>query len=237
MRALIINADDLGYEPKVSSGIVEAMRRGVVSSATFIVNGPHSRAAATDTKGLEVGLHLNLARWARLSGGGEWDEKQAGTLEAAVVERETHAQVERFEQLLGRAPTHVDVHKHLHRFPGVLEGLARAAADRHLPVRSIDGEMRAALLKHGVMTNDHFFGDAGESAYWTLERFEAQVKALPKSGVIELMCHPGYAPVQIQSGYSAQREVELETFTSPSAAAALERLEILPVSWGTAFRR
>jgi predicted glycoside hydrolase/deacetylase ChbG (UPF0249 family) len=234
---LIINADDLGYEPRVTLGIVEAMRKGVVSSATFIVNGPHSEGAASSTQGLSVGLHLNLARWARLSGRGEWEEPQAVTLEPAVVEREVHAQVERFEQLLGRAPTHVDVHKHLHRHEGVLMGLARAAADRHLPVRSIDAPMRERLLKQGVLTNDSFFGDAGDTVYWTLERFEAQLKQLPKSGVIELMCHPGYAPVQIQSGYAEQREVELQTFTAPSAAAALERLELQPTTWAAAFAR
>ena len=30
MRSLIINADDLGYEPKVSQGITLAMRDGIV---------------------------------------------------------------------------------------------------------------------------------------------------------------------------------------------------------------
>jgi predicted glycoside hydrolase/deacetylase ChbG (UPF0249 family) len=235
VRAVIINADDLGYEPKVSQGIVEAMRDGIVSSATFIVNGPHSAAAAPLAKGLAVGLHLNLARWTKLSGQGEWSEPDAPALPANVVEKEVHAQLERFEKLLGKKPTHIDVHKHLHQHQGVLEGLAHAAAQHRLPVRSIDKAMRAALRKSGVSTNDSFFGDAGASAYWTLERLEEQLGKLPGSGVIELMCHPGYAPTQIQSGYSAQREVELATFTSPSAAATLERLEIVPVSWAAAF--
>jgi predicted glycoside hydrolase/deacetylase ChbG (UPF0249 family) len=235
VRAVIINADDLGYEPRVSQGIVETMRDGIVSSATFIVNGPHSAAAASLAKGLAVGLHLNLARWSRLSGTGEWDEREAATLEAGVVEKEVHAQLEHFEKLLGRKPTHVDVHKHLHQHAGVLAGLAKAAAQHRLPVRSIDKAMRGALRKQGVSTNDSFFGDAGATAYWTLERLEEQLAKLPGSGIIELMCHPGYAPTQIQSGYAAQREVELATFTSPSAAATLERLEIVPVSWAAAF--
>src|SRR6185295_14027310 len=111
---------------------------GVVSSTTFIVNGPHSAAAAALAKGLAVGLHLNLARWAKLSGKGEHDEKLAPQLEAAAVEKETHAQLERFEKLLGRKPSHIDVHKHLHRHAGVLAGVAKAAAAHRLPVRSID---------------------------------------------------------------------------------------------------
>lgn len=236
-RALIINADDLGYEPDVTRGIVEAMREGVVSSTTFIVNGPHSAAAAALMNGLAVGLHLNLARWSKLSAKGEWDEAQAAALDPAAAAKETHAQLERFEKLMKRKPTHVDVHKHLHRHAGVLEGVAKAAAAHRLPVRSIDKAMRAALRKHKAATNDHFIGEAGSgaAAYWTLDQLEKQLQVLPKSGVIELMCHPGYAPKLIESGYSSQREVELATFTNPSARAWLERLEIVPVSWQSAF--
>lgn len=234
-RAVIINADDLGYEPEVTRGILEAMREGVVSSTTFIVNGPHSAAAAKAAKGLSVGLHLNLARWSKLSAKGEWDEALAATLDASAAAKETYAQLERFEKLLGRRPTHIDVHKHLHRHPGVLEGVAKAAAAHRLPVRSIDKAMRAGLRKHKAATNDHFLGEAGQTAYWTLEQLEKTLEALPKSGVVELMCHPGYAPRLIESGYSTQREVELATFTNPSARAWLERLEVTPVSWGAAF--
>src|SRR5512142_879799 len=61
-RALIINADDLGYDPAVTRGILRAMREGVVSSATFMVNTPFSEAAAREARGLAIGLHLNLAR-------------------------------------------------------------------------------------------------------------------------------------------------------------------------------
>jgi predicted glycoside hydrolase/deacetylase ChbG (UPF0249 family) len=234
-RALIINADDLGYEPEVTRGILEAMREGVVTSTTFIVNGPHSAAAAAQAKGMAVGLHLNLARWNRLSGKGEWTEELAAALDAPQAERETHAQLEKFEKLMKKRPTHLDVHKHLHRHPAVLEGVAKAAIAHRLPLRSIDKGMRAALRKLKAATNDHFIGDAGSTAYWTLDQLEKSLDALPKSGVIELMCHPGYAPKLIESGYSTQREVELATFTNPSARAWLERLEVTPVSWHAAF--
>ena len=88
----------------------------------------------------------------------------------------------------------MDVHKHLHRHPNVLAGLARVARALGLPVRSIDEPMRRELQAQGVATNAHFIGDPGAEAYWTLERFDAAMAALPASGVIELMCHPGYTP-------------------------------------------
>jgi hypothetical protein len=243
-RVLIINADDLGYDPAVTRGILRAMREGVVSSATFMVNTPYSEAAAPEARGLSIGLHLNLARGVPVWEGfprellvdGALSEPLAAKLPTDVVEAETLSQLKRLEALLGQPATHVDVHKHLHRHPGVLEGLARAARIAGLPVRSIDEGMRHTLRYLGVATNDHFLGDAGSEAYWTVERLEAQLAALPPGGVTELMCHPGYRPEAVKSGYAGQREVELDTFLHARAREALARLGVKPTGFGALTR-
>ena len=238
-RVLIINADDLGYDPAVTRGILRAMREGVVSSATFMVNTPYSEEAARQAHGLSLGLHLNLARGEPVWRGfpmeflenGGFSEARASTLPVDVVEAEARAQFERLAVLLGRPATHADVHKHLHLHPNVLAGLIRAARAAGVPVRSINEPMRRELQSQGVATNAHFIGEAGAEAYWTLERFEAEIAALPASGVTELMCHPGYRPEALKSGYSAQREVELETFLHPRAKQTLERAGITPTGF------
>ena len=230
MRRLIINADDLGYDPSVDAGLLRAMHRGVVRSATLMVNTPYSADAARAARGLSVGLHLNLARWRPLSpdfphsflSDGAFDERQAGALPQAVVEAETRAQLARAEQLLERPPTHLDVHKHLHRNANVLLGIAAVAREKSLPVRALDAPMRAGLRARGVLTPDHFLGEAGSEAYWTLPRFLEALQAL-EPGTTELMCHPGEPPSRVVSGYGAQRQVELETFTSAEAQVALAR--------------
>src|SRR5688572_17040559 len=131
-KLVIINADDLGYDPGVTRGILECMRQGVVTSTTFMVNMPFSEDAAAAGRGLAIGLHLNLARhppaWARfpralLGDDGGFVETRANELPADVVEQETFAQLDRLEQLLGRPATHIDVHKHLHQHPAILSGL------------------------------------------------------------------------------------------------------------------
>ena len=233
-RALIINADDFGYDPAVTRGIAESMRQGIVNSTTLMVNTPHSEDAAKQAQGLSIGLHFNLARHPPLSpqfprallAGGELSEARAEEIPAQAARAEALAQLERLSALLGRPATHVDVHKHLHRHPQVLAGLAAAAKERSLPVRSIDVPMRAYLRGQGVATNDHFIGDAGAESYWTMDQLRAQLTALPKEGVVELMCHPGYAPTTLKSGYSIQREGELATFLNPEAAALVKRLGI-----------
>lgn len=229
-KILIINADDLGYDPAVTRGILQAMRQGIVSSTTFMVNMEDSEAAAREAKGLSVGLHLNLARGApvwrsfpkSLLREGQFSEPDAGALPADVVAEEVMAQLDRLHDLVNKDATHIDVHKHLHQHPGVLDGLCRAAQARGVPVRSITAQMRVALRERGVRTNDHFIGGAGPTAYWTLAQLEAELAQI-QPGVTELMCHPGYVPERLRSGYSAQREVELQTFLDPRARELLGR--------------
>lgn len=232
---LIINADDFGYDPAVSRGVAEALQKGALSSTTLMVNTPHSLDAAARAGSFSVGLHLNLARHAPLWPGfpvelleaGELVEPKASTLPPEVVRLETLAQLDRLQELLRRPATHLDVHRHLHRHPNVLEGLCAAAKERALPVRSINEAMRATLRAQGLRTNDHFLGDAAGEPYWTPHRLRQSLEALPVNGVIELMCHPGYAPTHVNSSYAAQREVELSTFCSPEARELLEAVELV----------
>src|SRR5271167_2760576 len=46
MKQLIVNADDFGLTKRVSEGIVEAHRHGIVSSTTLMANGGAFQAAA-----------------------------------------------------------------------------------------------------------------------------------------------------------------------------------------------
>lgn len=238
---LIINADDLGYDPAVTRGILEAMNLGIVTSTTMMVNSPHSEDAGKKVHGavLGIGLHVNLARWPPVSKApkyllgpdGGFVEGRIIEMPIEVVEYETLAQLERLKSLTGRAASHLDVHKHLHKNPNVLEGILRVALKHKLPLRSIDPVMRKTIRERGVVTNDAFIGEAGEQAYWTAERLRTHLWALPAEGSVELMCHPGYAPITLKSGYSAQREVELETFLSDQAREWLAARQLQPTSW------
>lgn len=242
-KLLIVNADDFGYDPAVTRGIVSAMRDGIVSSTTMMVNTPFSEEAAKQAAGLAIGLHLNLARHRPLARGfpesllakGELVESRAAELPAEVVAEEARAQLATLERLVGRPATHVDVHKHLHLNPNVLDGLIVVAREQALPVRSINEQMRKRLQSAGVATNPVFIGDAGAEAYWTLAQLEMQLRAL-RDGVTELMCHPGYAPSHTRSGYSAQREVELATFTHPRARELIRELGITLSDFGVLTR-
>jgi predicted glycoside hydrolase/deacetylase ChbG (UPF0249 family) len=227
---LILNADDFGYDPAVSRGIAESMRQGVVSSTTMIVNSPWSEDAAAQSEGLAIGLHLNLVRFHSVSVPSR-ELTERAVLDVPFVVRETRAQLDRLRALIGRDATHIDVHKHAHREPSVLNALGIVARERSLALRSIDAEMRAALRAAGVRTNDSFLGDAGDAAYWTPERWVEQLDLAPRTGVVELMCHPGHHPSHVSSGYGPQRETELATFLSAASRQALVERGLTLSSW------
>jgi predicted glycoside hydrolase/deacetylase ChbG (UPF0249 family) len=214
-KLLVVNADDLGYDPEIDRGILEAHARGLVTSATAMVDTPFAAAAlraAPPTLGL--GLHAVLD--ADLDPGG--------------AERALRAQLARFEALRGAPPTHLDSHKHAHARPGVLAAFAAVARERGLPVRAVDAPMRATLLAAGVATTDAFLGDAARRPAWTPEALVAAVAAVG-DGATELMSHPGYRPSSARTSFGVEREVELRALCDPAAREAVRRAGIVLATW------
>jgi len=149
-----VNADDLGLAASVNRGIVETMERGVVRSASLIVNlGAHEdaigRIADTRSRGVDlgIGLHFDVVAGAPLTACPSLTDARgrflplatlalravAGRIDARDVERELEAQLDRAESLLaaiGLRVTHVDSHRHAHCLPGVFDVVLRVADRR-----------------------------------------------------------------------------------------------------------
>jgi predicted glycoside hydrolase/deacetylase ChbG (UPF0249 family) len=209
VKRIVLNADDLGYDPEIDRGILEAHARGLVTSATAMVDTPFVAAAiAAAPPSLRLGVHVVLAEDAR----------------PGDVEPEVRRQVDRFRALAGRAPTHLDSHRHAHARPAIAEPFARAAATLGLPLRALDPAHRALVRGAGARCSDHFLGDAALRPCWTLERLVAALAALPE-GTTELMCHPGHAPSVARTSFGAEREIELAALCHSAARAALGGVE------------
>ena len=237
MKYLIVNADDFGLTPGVCRGILDTHERGIVTSTTAIVTRPIPADLVDRLKqsGLGVGLHVNLTLGAPITGAtslvGEdgafvRDPREAaGRAIVSDVEREVDAQVERFEQMFGQAPTHLDTHHHVGLHSPVREVVLQQAAKLDVPVRSQNASARAAAQSAGLNTPAHFFGEAGPIAYWTTERTLGHLNRLPP-GVSEFMTHPGYFDEELAySRYGRQRETEMIGLGA-EARAAVEALGV-----------
>lgn len=231
-RRLIVNADDFGLTPGVSAGILAAHRHGIVTSTTALMNRPvpaRLRDELLDS-GMGIGLHVNLTLGKPLTrapslvdGDGVFvrDARHAAArASTADVRAEVGAQVEAFERVFGRPPTHLDTHHHVGLYAPVREVVLEVALALRLPVRSQDVASRCTARTAGLATPDHFFGESGPGAYWTTARTLAHLRRLP-AGVSEFMTHPGYCDEALAySRYGRPRETELVGLGASARAAA-----------------
>lgn len=177
-RFLIVNADDFGMTAAVNDGIFAAYEGGIVTSTSLMVNRPATPAAAealTEHPKLAVGLHL-----------------EAG--------EDCRRQLERFRELVGREPTHIDSHKHVHETDEAFGVAAEALA----------AELEVPLRNRGVRYERRFYGRDAISP----EHLTALIEGLPP-GWTEIGCHPAAGPVPTSS-YDAERQIELATLRDPS---------------------
>ena len=149
MKQLIVNADDFGLTNRVSEGIVDAHRHGIVSSTTLMANGEAFQADAVlrrQAPDLGIGAHLNLSEGEPVSPalripslvndcgrlyltpGRLWKGIVSRKVRLAEVERELRAQIAKIRRA-GILPTHLDGHKHVHVLPGVSDIVIRLAQE------------------------------------------------------------------------------------------------------------
>ena len=151
-RRLRVTADDFGFTPGVTDGILEAHEKGIVTHTSIMAGGlDFDRAVALSRKmpGLGVGVHLTLT-WGnplsspssipslvgadgKLVSLGEILKRfLMGRLDRGEVAREWEAQIQRVTRS-GISPTHIDSHHHLHLLPGLLPLAARCAHKYYVP--------------------------------------------------------------------------------------------------------
>ncbi len=156
MKTLIVNADDFGLAECVNNGILDAHRRGIVTSATLMANMPafgHAVELARAHPTLRLGVHLNLVRGRPVSPpelltplldrDGVFLFKRK-TLRAAcrreevaaAAEREYRAQIEKVVAA-GIAPTHLDFEAHHALWHPLYVLAVRLAGEYGLAIRNL----------------------------------------------------------------------------------------------------
>ena len=237
MKRLIVNADDLGRTHGINTGIFQAHRLGIVTSATAMVNHDGIGEAARFSREhprLGIGLHVALSGGrtalppssvpSLVDSHGQQPSKPEGLAQPRPSEiiAEIEAQLARFVEVFGRKPTHFDSHHHSHRRPDVFDSLCAIAGREGLPVRNAGEAMGETLKARGIRTNDFFeerFFDQGVSVPHLLSIIEGL-----SGGVTELMCHPAHEDAELaaSSSYAAVRVRELAALCDSRVKDALD---------------
>jgi chitin disaccharide deacetylase len=216
-RYLVVNADDFGQSAGVNRGIIEAHEEGVVSSASLMVRWPAAAAAAAYARSrpaFSLGLHFDLCEWTCRRG--RWTPlyEVLPALEVHAVRREITGQLETFRRLVGRDPTHLDSHQHVHLERGLRPVFVELADMLGVPLRR---------CHPGIRYCGDFYGQDGAGRPCPqLISPAALIAVLGRllPGCTELGCHPGYAR-DLTSMYRRERAREVRTLCHPRVREAL----------------
>jgi predicted glycoside hydrolase/deacetylase ChbG (UPF0249 family) len=174
---------------------------------------PDAAELARSLPALSVGLHLDLSEWVYEQG--RWRPVYEVVNEEGDVATEMRDQLALFRSLVGRDPTHLDSHQHVHRAEPVRSLLAGLSEELGVPLRSVTA---------GIEYRGDFYGQTAKSEplpeALTAAAFHEIVRSL-RAGTSELGCHPA-ATIDFSSSYSAERLIELELLCAPETRAVLD---------------
>jgi chitin disaccharide deacetylase len=213
-RLLVINADDFGHARGANEGILEAHRNGIVTSTSLMVFGQAAEEAARLARkysNLSVGLHFAA-------------DADVDLDDAAATARAFARQLERFRELMGADPTHVDSHHHQHMPAHRMPRFAELVAPLGVPLRGA-----------GVRYIGGFYGQ-WEPGVTNLEHVRRAylvhvIATEALVGFSELACHPARITSDFTSSYLHERAVELQTLTEPGLREEIEALGVRLVSY------
>ena len=272
MPRLIVNADDFGMAPGVNRAILELHAAEVLTSATLMAKAAATEEAvkmALAMPTLGVGCHVVLVDGSpvcethRISSlvdrktgalyptiGAFLKRLYSGRIRSSQIEAEAAAQIALL-QSYGLRLTHIDTHKHLHMFPGVLGPVLRAAraagiravrnpfeplwsinATANAPdtrraevllLRRLERRFRRVVAGEGFVTTD---GSIGVLATGTLELsvVHALISSMPE-GTFEFVSHPGYRDETLARANTRlleSREIERNALVAVKGYAGLD---------------
>ena len=263
-RTLCICADDFGLSEGVNQAVLALIERGAVTATSCMVLRSAWLPGARRLRVLppeqaDVGLHLDFtavdASPAEASLRGLVLRSLARQLDLKAVRAAIDAQLDRFEQAMGRAPAHVDGHRHVHQLPGVREQLVEAPSTRYpgaLPwlrstrpqgpsatvsakqrlIHALGGSGLDALARRrGLPISGRLLGvygfDGGRGAY--LRRLQAWL-AQGRAGDV-LMCHPSVRAVDGDAvGEARVQELSALALLKPVVSAGDVQVHLRPLS-------
>jgi len=255
---LIVNADDFGLTSGVNRAIVELHDARVLTSATMMARAAATKEAiemARTRSSLGTGCHVVLVDGTPVLDPGQLptlvDPKTGGfpatpgaflkrlltmRIRAREVEAEASAQIA-FLQNCGLRLTHVDTHKHVHMFPGVLRPVLRAAHNAGISavrnpfealwsvnatpeapelrraqvvlLRRLEPTFRRIVAEEGFTTTDGAVGVLATGSL-NIASLKTILSAMPE-GTFELVSHPGYRDADLDDANTRlleSREIE-----------------------------
>ena len=159
-------------------------------------------------------MHIDLGEWIYHKGSWQPIYQKAALDDPKAVAKEVSRQMTMFRRLMGKNPTHLDSHQHVHRHTAVLDALVKLWRRLGIPLRHHN------LSIHSCGA---FYGQTGEGAprRRVVSRLGLRkiLKGLP-IGLSESGCHPGLDN-DVKSVYRIERTKEVKVLCDPRTRETL----------------
>jgi predicted glycoside hydrolase/deacetylase ChbG (UPF0249 family) len=246
---LCINADDFGFSPAISKGILELMQAGVVSSTSImpLTCQPGEAAALAAMKNCSAGFHFSLT-----SGNNRYIENirsprmlaakiYAGKIKEQDLLKELEHQYQTLCAIFSRELSHIDTHQHIHILPRVATAIHRFLIGKKIPYFRIGKEfsptpsIKKLLFNTTARNKNYPFPIMGLNLMG--EKFTEAIILkhlvhLKKNNIQKAMwiVHPGYPTDKavFTDSYNDEREQELNTLLKMKDTLC-EWAEIVPL--------
>src|SRR5262245_58272598 len=221
-RYLIVNADDFGQSQSVNWGVIEAHERGIVTSASLMVRWPAAAEAAVYSRqhpNLSLGLHVDLGEWAYRGEHWELLYQVVPCNDTTAIADEVSRQLTTFRRLVGRDPTHIDSHQHVHLQEPLRTVLTAVARELTVPLRHCSTDICYhgdfyGQTAHGLPCPDAISVDGLIKVLGTLS-----------PGCTELGCHPGVGN-DLNTMYCSERAEEVKVLCDPRVRTSIVAMGI-----------
>jgi predicted glycoside hydrolase/deacetylase ChbG (UPF0249 family) len=215
-KFVILNADDFGLSAGVNEGIIRAHEEGILTSASLMVRFPEARAAAAYARGhpeLSVGLHIDLGEWTCVHEQWKLIYQVVPSEDPTAVADEVARQISRFRELIGRSPTHLDSHQHVHRAEPLNSILRKQAQDLGIVLRDCSNRVQYCGDFYGQSNKGYACPDSISP-----ESLVKIFRGISEPSITEIGCHPA-SKMDMQGMYRQERLLELETLCHPLVRA------------------
>ena len=261
-KLLILHADDLGVAHSVNAASLEALSKGAISSASFMIPTPWISEVAEYARAnpdADLGIHLTVtSEWETYRWGSVLSKEQvpslldsSGTLsrdganiaknpKPAEIEMELRAQLDR-ARALGIRTTHADSHMGiLFTTNDLFATYMKVARDYRIPFMAQRNDPRLSPADAAIDTLIQAFPDITPEKW---KQFYLDAIRNLKPGVSEIIVHLGFDDAELKAVMvnhepwgSAWRQRDYDVVMSPEFKKALKDNNIILVKWKDLYR-
>ena len=206
MKKLIVNADDFGYSRVFNESILDLAEKGFITSTSVMVEwidesqSEQIQQLIDLSDKVSVGLHMDF--------------------KSTDFDSEIERQAEKFKQVFGFDPAHIDIHKSTYKFDGYPH-IIKYSQDHQIPCKNINVEPFTKW-----MMKDEIFDGTKKS----FEEIEQWMSGLKDGGYYAAIFHPGKYDPESKSSFNEIRERDTENIIQMNSKLSEYEIELVNYS-------